>query len=115
MSKNKMSMCYPYGMGVSCICDSRGRIYKCFPSLEAIQAAAGGGGGDGDGLHDDDGGGLLGGEALLARDGDLMGDDFSGLDGFGGGGGRNRSGLDERTEIILAATFLVLIILAFIR
>ena len=108
-----MSMCYPYGMGVSCICDSRGRIYKCFPSLEAIQAAAGGGGGDGDfdGLDDADVG-----EALLARDGELLGDDFSGLDGFGGGRGRGRrSGLDERTEIILAATFLVLIILAFIR
>ena len=28
---------------------------------------------------------------------------------------RRRNGLDERTEIILAATFLVLIILAFIR
>lgn len=44
MSKNKMSMCYPYGMGVSCICDVRGRIYKCFPSLDSIQ----GGAGDGD-------------------------------------------------------------------
>ncbi len=28
---------------------------------------------------------------------------------------RRRRGLDERTEIILAATFLVLVILAFIR
>ncbi len=30
-------------------------------------------------------------------------------------GGADRRGLDERTEIILAATFLVLIVLAFIR
>ena len=39
-------------------------------------------------------------------------DGLDGLDTLGGPFGR---GLDERTEIILAATFLVLIILAFIR
>ena len=55
---------------------------------------------------------------MLSRDdrsdNDLTGslsDDLS-LDNLAGPFGR---GLDERTEIILAATFLVLIILAFIR
>ena len=111
MSSKQMSMCYPYGMGVSCICDARGRIYKCFPSLEGLQ-----GGGSG-GPNDDH---LLQGEAMLSRDdrsdsgpGGLLGDDLD-FEGLTGGGG-SRRGLDERTEIILAATFLVLIILAFIR
>ena len=40
-------------------------------------------------------------------------DEMSGLDGMASAS-HNR-GLDEKTEIILAATFLVLIILAFIR
>lgn len=107
MSKNNMKICYPYGRGVSCVCDSRGHIYKCFADT---MPGGGGGGGDGDGY------GVDGGEALLSRDDradGLLGDEM-GLDGMGGSGSRNR-GLDERTEIILAATFLVLIILAFIR
>ena len=47
-------------------------------------------------------------------DGGLNGnsDDMSSLDMASASHGR---GLDEKTEIILAATFLVLIILAFIR
>ena len=55
---------------------------------------------------------------MLSRDdrsdNDLVGGgmDELGLESLGGTFGR---GLDERTEIILAATFLVLIILAFIR
>ena len=55
---------------------------------------------------------------MLSRDdrsdNDLPGGgmDELGLEALGGTFGR---GLDERTEIILAATFLVLIILAFIR
>lgn len=101
---NQLSLCYPYGMGVTCICNGlhggRRVIYKCFNSLEALQT-------------DPD----LSGEAMLSRDdradnGLGPADDLAGLDGFGGFGGR---GLDEKTEIILAATFLVLIILAFIR
>lgn len=96
MSKSsKMSMCYPYGMGVFCICDSRGRIFRCVNSMEAMQT-------------DDD----MVGEAMLRDDrgesGLSLAEDMAGLDL---GSGR---GLDERTEIILAATFLVLIILAFI-
>ena len=112
---SKKTICYPYGMGVSCICDSRGRIYKCFSNTEFNDR----GGGDHGGDHD-----LLGGEAVLSRDdragldgaGGLLGDDgLLDLDGESLGGRRRRNGLDERTEIILAATFLVLIILAFIR
>lgn len=90
-------------MGVSCICDNRGRIYKCFPNLENIPT---------DHNHDPNG------EAMLSRDdraeSGLLGDDMSVIDTLTGNAGRDR-GLDERTEIILAATFLVLIILAFIR
>jgi hypothetical protein len=58
---------------------------------------------------------------MLSRDdrsdgGGGLEDGLLSLDGFDGmGGRRNRNGLDERTEIILAATFLVLIVLAFIR
>ena len=114
---SKRTICYPYGMGVSCICDSRGRIYKCFSNAELNDR--GGGGSDHAGDHD-----MLGGEAVLSRDdragldgaGGLLGDDgLLDLDGESLGGRRRRNGLDERTEIILAATFLVLIILAFIR
>ena len=115
---SKKTICYPYGMGVSCICDSRGRIYKCFSNQEFLDPGGGGGGGDD---HDH----LLGGEAMLSRDdrsdggvggtGGLLGDDgLLDLDA-GEAARRRRNGLDERTEIILAATFLVLIILAFIR
>ena len=77
------------------------QISRCFHSLEALQTG-------------DD----LAGEAMLSRDdrsdSDLTSslDGLDGLDTLGGPFGR---GLDERTEIILAATFLVLIILAFIR
>ena len=108
MSKNTMKLCYPYGRGVSCICDNRGHIYKCFASRDTMPGV--GGVGDGDGF------GVDGGEALLSRDDradGLLGDEM-GLAGMSGRGSRDR-GLDERTEIILAATFLVLIVLAFIR
>ena len=62
----------------------------------------------------------------MAGGGGLHGDGVDHMDGLGhldhldgemdlGAMRRRRNGLDERTEIILAATFLVLIILAFIR
>jgi len=45
----KIQMCSPYGMSVTCICDSRGRIFRCmFPGLD----------------HGDDD---LTGEAMLSR------------------------------------------------
>jgi hypothetical protein len=28
-----MKLCYPYGEGITCVCDGAGRIYKCFPEL----------------------------------------------------------------------------------
>ena len=100
---NKLTLCYPYGMGSTCICDGRaghGVIYRCFHSLEALRT-------------EED----LNGEAILSRDdradNGLLGQDDLGIDGLGPPFGSR--GLDEKTEIILAATFLVLIILAFIR
>ena len=63
--------------------------------------AGGGGGMHGDGVDHMDG---------LSHLDHLDGE----MDGLGAMR-RRRNGLDERTEIILAATFLVLIILAFIR
>ena len=110
MLKSKMSICYPFGVGVSCICDGRGDALKCYPNLESIQGLAGGSGGGGvDGALDYEG---VNGEALLSREGDLLED---GMFDFSAAGARRRRGLDERTEIILAATFLVLIVLAFVR
>jgi len=102
MSKAKLSLCYPYTAGVVCICDGRGRIYKCFP--DASPDAVGGLNGD----H--------GTEALLSRDALESGDFAFSPDGDLVPIDRDRDrGLDERTEIILAATFLVLIVLAFVR
>lgn len=100
MSKNKMSICYPYGMGVSCICDSRHRIYKCFSNNDF-----------GDEHMDVDGQAMLSRDDRSGVDPSLLGEEFDTLDLDQA----SRRGLDERTEIILAATFLVLIILAFIR
>ena len=107
MSKNnKLTLCYPYGIGSTCICDGRGGhgvIYKCFHSIEALRTEE-----------------TLNGEAMLSRDDRAEnglgpgGPDELGLDGLTGPPFGTR-GLDEKTEIILAATFLVLIILAFIR
>ncbi len=98
MSKNSnLYLCNPYDMDVTCICDRAGGRRVILRCLEGL-------------LGKDD----LNGEAMLSRDdraNDGLGlpeDDLLGL------AGPNR-GLDERTEIILAATFLVLIILAFIR
>jgi hypothetical protein len=28
-----VKLCYPYGEGITCVCDGAGRIYKCFPEL----------------------------------------------------------------------------------
>ena len=43
-----MPICYPYGMGVSCVCDSRGRIYRCdFPGVGLMKGGGGGSSGSG--------------------------------------------------------------------
>ena len=95
---SNLYVCHPYDVSVSvtCICDRNGGRRVILRCLEGLQS--------------DD----LNGEAMLSRDdraNDGLGSPEDLLDGLSG---PNR-GLDERTEIILAATFLVLIILAFIR
>ena len=112
MSKGgRLQTCNPYGNSVTCICDILGRIVRCYFPGNGPHGA----GGD----HSDSGG--IVGEAMLrdpsgVLDDGLSDDDLS-YDGSvsSSGGGAGGRGLDERTEIILAATFLVLIILAFIR
>ena len=29
------SLCYPYGAGITCVCDDTTRIYKCFPDIKS--------------------------------------------------------------------------------
>ena len=36
------SLCYPYGSGITCVCD-RGEIFKCFPDLKSDNVGGGGG------------------------------------------------------------------------
>ena len=36
------SLCYPYGSGITCVCD-RGEIFKCFPDLKSDTIGGGGG------------------------------------------------------------------------
>jgi len=82
-------LCYPYGAGISCTCDARKRILRCVPVVDSHQSARVGAGALEDGLYDDV-------EPVL--DEEL---------------GQAKVG-DERTEIILAATFLLIVILSFI-
>ena len=44
------SLCYPYGSGITCVCDE-GRIYKCFPDLKSESGGGGGGGLQGGARH----------------------------------------------------------------
>ena len=45
------SLCYPYGSGITCVCDD-GRIYKCFPDLKSDAGQPPGAqGGSGSGGH----------------------------------------------------------------
>nr|XP_040571559.1 uncharacterized protein LOC121120764 isoform X2 [Lepeophtheirus salmonis] len=91
-----------------CVCDSRGRLLKCFNSNQSPSSYEDGyGGAAGEPLREDRSD--FGGDGGLGDDGEIL----FGMEGSGLGG-RRRKGLDEQTEIILAATFLVLIILAFI-
>ena len=38
------SLCYPYGPGITCVCDDGGRIYKCFPEIKSEHGSRGAGG-----------------------------------------------------------------------
>ena len=42
------ALCYPYGAGITCVCDEGGRIYKCFPEIKAEGGGAGGARSSGD-------------------------------------------------------------------
>ena len=44
-SDSMTSLCYPYGSGITCVCDEPGRIYKCFPDIKQDNHKAGSGGG----------------------------------------------------------------------
>ena len=37
------ALCYPYGQGITCVCDDGGRIYKCFPEIKSDGAPGSGG------------------------------------------------------------------------
>ncbi|QQP53052.1 Hypothetical protein FKW44_005387 [Caligus rogercresseyi] len=109
MSSKALNVCNQSAGLWFCVCDSRGRLLKCFHTHQSGSGYEDGyGGASGEPLREDRSDfGLDGG---LGDDGELL----FGMDGAGGSGRRGK-GLDEQTEIILAATFLVLIILAFIR
>jgi len=86
------SLCYPYGSGITCVCDE-GRIYKCFPDLKSETGVAGGGQGPKPGS-----GVVLGANTQLS---DMS--PFADITGF-----------DRSTEVVLASTFLILVILMFL-
>jgi len=75
------AMCYPYGSGITCVCDGGGNIFRCFPDLgqeaEATKR-----------------------RRVSDRPPGIYREDFTLLDGG--------------TELVLAVTFLVLVILIFV-
>ena len=80
-------LCYPYGAGISCTCDARKRILSCLPVVDALQGCQAG-------QHQDS---FYEEQDTLVVEEPLLG----------------KAG-DERTEIILAATFLLMVILSFV-
>ena len=30
---NHLSVCHPYGMSITCVCDKQGKVVNCFPSM----------------------------------------------------------------------------------
>ena len=80
-------LCYPYGAGISCTCDARKQILRCVPVVDALQGGQWG-------QHQD---------TFYAEPDPLMAEET--LMG---------KAVDERTEIILAAIFLLMVILSFI-
>ena len=81
-------LCYPYGSGISCTCDARKRILTCLPVVNTPQA------GQVATLQ----------ENLFDEHDDFL-LDVSNID---------EPKTDETTEIILAATFLLIVILSFV-
>ena len=82
-------LCYPYGAGISCTCDARKRILRCIPVVDTVQTGQLGQQQHSDPFYEEP-------DPLLAEESQV-----------------GRVG-DERTEIILAATFLLMVILSFI-
>jgi len=81
------SLCYPYGPGITCVCDDGGRIYKCFPEIKSEHGSRGAGG-------------VTGAQTQLT-------DAYKGPPD-------EHDALDRSTEIVLASTFLILVILMFL-
>jgi len=82
-----LTVCFPYGAGVECSCGTRGRILRCRPLPLDEVAGHQPPPGDGPGQVYEELGQML--SPALGEE-------------------------DERTEILLAATFLLIVILAFI-
>ena len=78
-------LCHPYGAGIECTCTDSGQPVHCLPILDYDQGVLG----EGDFYHE--------GEYLVGQE-ELVG----------------RTAHREWTEVILAATFLIIIILLFI-
>jgi len=76
-------LCYPYGEGITCVCDGSLRIYKCFPELESDQKQS---------------------SNHKIAEASLFKPPHSTKDS---------TFLDGSTEIVLASTFLLLVILVF--
>ena len=90
--------CFPYGPRIQCSCDVRGRTLHCLPLLELARGQEGEGASP---WH-----------PAPWTSGHLV---EPGVVGAVGGGEPGRSaGTDRRTELILAVTLLVLVVLAFI-
>jgi len=87
------SLCYPYGSGITCVCDDSGRIYKCFPDIKGDQSSQ------------KSGAGSLGGVMIGAN---------TQLDSLHRKLGLDPDTFDRSTEIVLASTFLILVILIFV-
>ena len=79
-------LCYPYGAGISCTCSASKRILSCVPVMDSVAGQ--------ERFYDT--------EDVMAVAGQE-----SDQETVEAGGG------DERTEIILAATFLLIVILSF--
>ena len=45
---NQLSVCHPYGMTITCVCDAQGKVVNCFPTIrtgvkgEEVQERKGG-------------------------------------------------------------------------
>jgi len=100
LSMSGRMSCYPFGLTIKCTCDNRGRPLQCLPVLDySVGLSVGGAGG-----HQGGGGGGPG--------HDLWGDMMLGADDMDDGD--SRFSREQETEVILAFTLLVTILLTFL-